>query len=216
MEPMSRRERERQEHRRHILRVAEGLFAGRGFVRVSMKEIAGRAEFALGTLYKFFKGKRALYGQVLERKVKELSSLVSGEMARETSPVQVVERFITAKLRFLLGNPDFAALYFAELHTLPPAGGRVTPPAVREAHRLLLQRLTRAFEQGIAEGVFADVPAAAMATALDGQTSAFVASRLGHGPCDVSEEEVDTAKRMFLRGALAEPERRPPGPDRHR
>ena len=72
MKKVTRRERERQEHVRHILNVAGDMFAKRGFFKVTMKDIAERAEFALGTVYSFFKGKQNLYQQAIEQKVNEL------------------------------------------------------------------------------------------------------------------------------------------------
>ena len=52
---LSRREREKLRHRKEMLDAALKLFSEKGFHNVSMHEIAQKAEFAIGTLYKFFK-----------------------------------------------------------------------------------------------------------------------------------------------------------------
>ena len=58
---VSRRERERQGHRREILAAAVKLFSRKGFEKTTMADVAAEAEFAVGTLYKFFKDKQELY-----------------------------------------------------------------------------------------------------------------------------------------------------------
>ena len=58
---LTRRERERQRYRREILTVALNLFSRKGFEKTTMAQIAEQAEFAVGTLYKFFEDKETLY-----------------------------------------------------------------------------------------------------------------------------------------------------------
>jgi len=203
MKSLSRRERERQEHVKHVLNVARELFAKRGFFKVTMKEIAERAEFALGTVYSFFKGKRSLYQQAIEEKVDELVTAVSAEMARETSPVLVVTRFIEAKLRVFFENLDFIRLYFVGMHGLPVCGDQAVSLALQDKCQALLERVSRAFEQGMSEGAFAEASPKALTAALDGQTSALVFSWLRDVPPDSPENEIETAKRIFLNGVLA-------------
>jgi len=58
---LSRREREKLRQRQEVLDVALGLFSEKGYHNVSMHEIAKAAEFAIGTLYKFFRNKEDLY-----------------------------------------------------------------------------------------------------------------------------------------------------------
>jgi len=53
-EKLPRREREKLRHRRQMLAAALDLFSEKGYHNVSMHEISKRAEFAIGTLYKFF------------------------------------------------------------------------------------------------------------------------------------------------------------------
>ena len=203
MKLLSRRERERQEHVRHILNVAGEMFAKRGFFKVKMKEIAEQAEFALGTLYGFFKGKQNLYQQVIEQKVDELVVSVSGAMADETSPVLIVKGFIEAKLRFFFDNLDFVRLYFVEMHGPPLYGERALSFALEDKYRALLDSVSGAIEMGMSEGIFAKGSPGALATAIDGQTSAIVFSWLRKISPGSPENEIKAAERIFLNGALA-------------
>jgi len=209
MEKLPRRKRERQEHVRYILNVAEEMFAKRGFFKVTMKEIADRAEFALGTVYSFFNGKRHLYQQVIEQKVDELVASVSDAMANETSPVLIVKGFIEAKLRFFFENLDFVRLYFAEMHGPPLSGERALSLTLQDKFCTLLDSVSGAIERGISEGSFANGSPKALATAIDGQTSAIVFSWLREIFPGSPENEIEEAERIFLNGALS----RPSGPD---
>ena len=205
MKMLPRRERERQEHVRHILDVAGEMFAKRGFFKVTMKDIAERAEFALGTVYSFFKGKQNLYQQAIEQKVNELVALVSVAMADKTSPVLIVKGFIEAKLRFFFDNLDFVRLYFVEMHGPPLYGERALSIALEDKYRALLDRVSSALERGMSEGIFAEASPKALATAIDGQTSAIVFSWLREVSPDSPEKEIEAAERIFLNGALARP-----------
>jgi AcrR family transcriptional regulator len=65
---LPRREREKMRQREEILATALDLFSQKGYHNVAMHEIAEKAEFAIGTLYKFFQNKEDLYKTiVLER-----------------------------------------------------------------------------------------------------------------------------------------------------
>jgi len=179
------------------------MFAKRGFFKVTMKEIAERAEFALGTVYGFFKGKRNLYQQVIKQKVDELVEVVSNAMADETSPVLVIKRFIEAKLRFFFENRDFARLYFVEMHGPPLYGERALSLAVEDKYRALLERVSKAIEKGMSDGIFARASPDLMVTALDGQTSAIVLSWFREVSPNSPEKEIETAEHIFLNGVLA-------------
>ena len=117
MNSVSRKERERRERINYVLNVAEGLFAEKGFVKVTMRQIAQKAEFALGTIYSFFKGKQHIYDQLLEKKSEQYISFVKSQIESETNPRKQVEKYIEAKLTYLRNNMSFLRLYFAEIHT---------------------------------------------------------------------------------------------------
>jgi len=201
----SRRERERREHVKHILDVAGQMFAKRGFFKVTMKDIAQQAEFALGTLYGFFKGKQNLYDQAINQKGDELVEAVSSAMARETSPVLIITRFIEAKLRFFFDNLDFVRLYFVEMHGPPLYEQRGLSSSLQSKYRALLDRVSDALRRGMLNGTFAEGSPETLATAIDGQTTAFVFSWLREVSPDSPQKEIKAVKRIFLSGALAKP-----------
>ena len=71
MSNLTRRERERERQKKEVLQAAEKVFSKRGFLKTPMNEIAKESEFAVGTLYKFFKDKETLYNEMIEAKAEE-------------------------------------------------------------------------------------------------------------------------------------------------
>jgi len=202
MKTPSRREREREQHRNYILRTAERLFAEKGFLRVTMREIAQGAEFALGTVYRFFGGKQELYQEMIDKKVQEFVEFLSQEMASGKTVRQKVEKFVEAKLTFFSRNLDFVRLYFAENHASRLYGQHALTQKLRVRYEVLFERLVGVFEEGIRKGVFMDADPRMLATALDGLTSALAFSWVEQLPEASPSVEIATASRVFLEGVL--------------
>ena len=62
--PSSRREREHDAHRQEIISVAESVFSAHGYDGTTIEMVAKQAEFSVGSIYNFFKGKKDLFHQV--------------------------------------------------------------------------------------------------------------------------------------------------------
>lgn len=79
-----RRERQKAERERRILRAAETLFAKRGYAQTPMTAIARRARLAVGTLYNYFPSKPEIVAALLRRETGE--TLEAGERVRKHLP----------------------------------------------------------------------------------------------------------------------------------
>jgi AcrR family transcriptional regulator len=201
--PTPRRERERQEHIRHILDVAESIFAEQGFFRTTMREIALKAEFALGTIYSYFGSKKQLYGKVIETKVDELVAFVTKEMEDAQSVQGRVEKFIHAKMIFLHKNLPFLRLYLAEVDVPRLDIGHILPKKVREKYDSMLSDLTGVVWRGVQEGLFKPMDARVIVKAIDGLTNVLALSCLGSAEAHLSlEDDMRDVTELFLRGAL--------------
>ena len=77
-----RREREKEQRRQNILKVAKRLFVEKGFKSVTVANIAEKAELSKGAIYLYFSSKEEIYAQILltdiERFHKELSQIFKG------------------------------------------------------------------------------------------------------------------------------------------
>lgn len=85
-EKLSRREREKLWQRRQMLDAAIELFSERGYHNVSMHQIAERLEFAIGTLYKFFKNKEDLYRALVTEKSTEIFGALAEPLSKGGRP----------------------------------------------------------------------------------------------------------------------------------
>jgi len=201
--PKTRRRREHEQHIRYILDVAESIFAEQGFFQTTMRQIALKAEFALGTIYSYFGSKKQLYGKVIETKVDELAAFVTREMADAPSVQGQVEKFIQAKMTFLHKNLPFLRLYLAEVDVPRLDINHILPKKVREKYDSMLCDLTGVIWRGIKERLFKPMDARVIVKAIDGLTNTLALSWLGSAEAHLSlEEDMRNVTELFLRGAL--------------
>ena len=115
MDPRSlRKQREIEARRGEILSAAECLFSKHGFFKTSMLEIAGAAQFAMGTLYRFFESKEDIYISLVEAKVEELMSLLEQRISEANTATEKIQAVIQVKLAFADKNRDFFRIYVSE------------------------------------------------------------------------------------------------------
>lgn len=195
-----RREREHQQHIKHILNMAESIFAERGFFRTTMHQIALKAEFALGTIYSYFGSKKQLYEKVIETKVNELVAFVSKEMADARSVQGQIKKFISAKMTFLHENWSFLRLYLGQVDVPRIDVDHILPEAVREKYDSMLRDLTAVMWRGIQQGLLKPLDAKLIAKTLDGFTNAFALSHLGSGAPTSIDAAVAAVTELFLHG----------------
>src|SRR5437773_5784491 len=106
-----RRERDRLQRRRDILRAAEHVFAEKGYHTASIEEIARAAEYGTGTVYLYFKDKEALYVELFEAKIRELLDHVQRSAAEGKDPLEALRRLVRARMEFFDQNREFFRIY---------------------------------------------------------------------------------------------------------
>ena len=90
-----------------ILRVAEKLFAKRGFYPTTIDEIAKEAKSAKGTIYLYFNNKEDLFFSVIETKLDLLLDKIQGTVKKSGSASQRIKATISTHLKFLEENKNF-------------------------------------------------------------------------------------------------------------
>ena len=93
---------------------ALGLFSKKGFHNVSMHEIAQKADFAIGTVYKFFENKEDLYKSMVMEKAQEFHKILKEVLDSKGEPLTVLRNYVAAKGVIFAENVDSVRLYFAE------------------------------------------------------------------------------------------------------
>lgn len=154
---LPRKERERLRQRQEILDAALGLFSERGYHNVSMQEIAAKAEFAMGTLYRFFRSKEELYRELLLEHAYRFHSAVSEALEKGTDEIEKLRNYLQVKIRMFTENVRVIKLYLAvtqEARFHLTAG---LDPEIKGLYLEFMENLTSVFRRGIQRGIFKDV-----------------------------------------------------------
>ncbi len=180
-----RRERERERHRQEILEAALTVFAERGYHRATMNEIARRAEFAVGTLYRFFPSKKALY----EALVWERAQIFHQRIMRAfenlpEDPLAALEAIIRVRLEAIKEQMVFVRVFLSELWEARFRGG------LTKDLRRLYEEYLKALAQVLADLTPPGLTPRQLASLVDGLVSTLIAERIEAGEELPSPEEI--------------------------
>ncbi len=198
----TRRERERMRHRREILDGALELFANKGYHNVTMHQIAERAEFAVGTLYKFFNDKEDLYKALVKERATELHSILRDVLEAAGDEVAKVRNYIREKGRIFSANLPLVRLYFAETRGASFNIRAGLDREIRQLYDQLLKNLAAVFRAGICKGRFRKMDPYYMALALDGMTNTFLLAWLEDPKKHPYEKNADLIENLFFEKVL--------------
>jgi len=199
---LSRREREKLRQRYEMLTAALELFSEKGFHNVSMHEIAQKAEFAIGTVYKFFKNKEDLYKSLLISKAQEFHDRLMEVLSKQDDPQTLLKDYIVTKGEIFADNVAVIRLYLAETSGASFNLKAGLDQDLRHFHEKSLERLSSLFAAGIREKIFRKFDPYYMAVALDGLTNAFLFSWLEDPEAHPYEKNVAMITELFFEGML--------------
>jgi AcrR family transcriptional regulator len=143
---VTRRERRHRETRAEILAAAREVLLERGAADLSLREIARRAGFTPGALYKYFDNKddvvRALADQAMAALLR-----VFARVPAELPPDERALEMGVAYLEFARRNPEdvaVIALHESVVHMSP----------LSAEHRTVEEAVTGVFKEGVTAGIF--------------------------------------------------------------
>jgi AcrR family transcriptional regulator len=202
---MSRKEREFLRHRQEILEAALELFSGKGFHNVSMQEIAQKAEFAIGTLYKFFENKENLYkALVLEQTEKFHNGLVQA-IEESDDEIEKLRNYVRAKGEKFKENISMIRLYFAET---PGASFNIMAGLdldIRERYGHFLEALASVFASGMEKKRFKKIgDPYHLSVAIESLTNAFLFLWLEAPDRHPYPDDPDTILNILFKGLIAQ------------
>ncbi|MFD0901996.1 TetR/AcrR family transcriptional regulator [Actinomadura sediminis] len=147
-----RRRRRIELGREQMLETAEELFAERGYYATSLKDVAQRCEFSVGSVYSFFDSKEALYLAVLMRRAPgRLDEMKRLAAAAGTTAGERFVALVTAELEHRRKYPAWARLHAQ----MTKAGSRDVadvPPDYKDFHRETVRILAGVVADGHADG----------------------------------------------------------------
>ncbi|MBW2609597.1 MAG: TetR/AcrR family transcriptional regulator [Deltaproteobacteria bacterium] len=170
-----RREREKLRHRNDLIAAALRLFSEKGYHNVSMREIAEEAEFAVGTLYKFFKNKEDLYKVLMLEQADRFRDEITKAIKEPDDEVEKLRNYVRVKGKFFSANASMIRLYFAETQGSSFNVMAGLDSEMRERYYQLMQTLASLFERGIRKRRLKKIADPySLAIALDSLTNAFL------------------------------------------
>jgi AcrR family transcriptional regulator len=201
---LPRRERERLRQREELLAAALELFSERGFHNVSMHEIAQKAEFAVGTLYRFFKDKEDLYKALIRSRAERFHARLKEILSESDSeePLSVLKKYVAAKAALVTGGAAMLRLYFAETRG---ASFNLRAGLDKEILRLyddLLESLAAVFRRGIRKKIFRPLDPHYMAVALESLTNGFLQCWIEDPERHPYEANVPLILDIFCKGVV--------------
>lgn len=204
-EKLPRREREKLRQRQEILTVALGLFSERGYHSVSMHEVAEKAEFAIGTLYKFFQSKEDLYKALVIEQCAMIHDTIVAAIETPENEIQRLRNYVITKGKVFRDNLTFIRLYLAEARGISYIIKAGMDEEVRKGYHDLLNRLTRIFESGIRNHLFKPITSPYyLAVSLDSAINSFHLLWLDAPELYPYPEDPDTILNIFFKGLIDE------------
>ena len=198
---LSRKEREYQTHRKEILSAAEGVFAEKGFFSSTMSEIAERAEFGTGTLYKYFKSKDDLYFTLIDEKTDAINHLAKAELTRGASSVERIRKVLGLQFEFVEKNRDFFRIYTSERSRFEWTMKDELGKGIHDKMVAYIKSLTQVMKEGMKEGEFKPMDPTDLAHALVGIVNSFIFEWLISPKPYSLISKAEVALEIFLKGA---------------
>ena len=122
-----RRQQVLEVHREHLLDAAEEVFGEKGFQDATIKEIAERAEFSVGSVYGIVSGKEDLLARTLKRRAVELLAGMDDVAADAAGGLDGLHRMADLQVEFFRRHPHFGRLW---VRWAGPAGWTMAPTSI--------------------------------------------------------------------------------------
>jgi len=172
---LPRREREKLRQRQEMLAAALELFSEKGFHNVSMHEIAKNSEFAIGTLYKFFKNKEELYKALVLERTDNFHKAITMAIQEPDDEIEKLREYVRVKGQVFRDNVSVIRLYFAETRGASFNIMAGLDREIRERYGHFLETLASIFKSGMRKKRFMRIADPYhLAAALESLTNTFL------------------------------------------
>ena len=200
----TRREREKARQKNEILEAARNLFSEKEFHNVSMQELADKAEFAVGTLYNFFKNKEALYGALITDMTEQYHATILQALEGEDDTEEKLRRFVVAKGDHFRENKELVRLFLSVTRQSKYIGLVKLAAEVRQRQIQFLDTLAAVFDKGVREGCFAAIATSRhLAIALDSLINTLLLLWIESPEENPYPEDPDVILNIFFKGLMA-------------
>ncbi len=161
----TRRERDELRKRSEILEAALEVFAARGFHSTTMAQISKTSQYPLGTIYKYFPGKKEIYHDLVINRVHDLGQILFEiSQNQEMEVIEKLKAALLAQAEFYKANRDVVRIYISERSNIDAVAMPNLNKKVNRLHEKMVQLFQDMFDQGLAQGKFKSYPSIEMAT----------------------------------------------------
>ena len=200
MEKLSRKEREYQARREEILKAAERIFAQNGFHNSTVAEIAKESEFAIGTIYQFFKNKEELYYTMMIEKFDLLYTTLQKEIGKNKKCLEKIACLVEVVLSFIEKNVDFFKIFTWELNVLRLNMENKLKERLITKHFDYIRLISNVIKEGLQEGMFKEGSADDLSSALVGMVNIFAFNWILNRQQDSLRAKAPVIVDLFLNG----------------
>jgi AcrR family transcriptional regulator len=168
-----------------------------------MHQIAEQAEFAIGTLYKFFQNKEDLYKALVLEQCDKFEDAIVRAIGDGDDEVEKLRNYVRTKCERFRGNLPFVRLYLAESRGASFNIKAGLDEEVRKRYYTFLERLASIFDSGIKNKRFKKIAGPYyLAVALDSVLDAFLLLWLDAPERHPYPEDPGTILDILFRGLL--------------
>jgi len=200
--PINHRSTNQDRQRRSVERLAEAIFAERGYRDTTIRLVAARAKCSVGQIYKLYPNKLELYRGILESRIECLTALVDGIVDGPENACERLDRCVRAVLEFFQANSGFFLIYAQETGGRLWAGGKGLSRGKLFAMRQhALDRVIELVHEGQRRGELrADLDAASATISLFGMIKGQAGERMWRREERTLAQEAGGIVELFFRG----------------
>lgn len=195
---LSRKERERQAHRREMLEAAERVFVRKGYHGATVEEIAQEAEFAVGTLYNFFKSKEEMYAEVIRKIAEDFLDVFERQVLTRDRPQEAVGALIELRLKYFDAHRGFFRVFFETSPGSRIDPARALPGGCVGLYDRYVEAVTGIFDRGVKDGSFDTLDPFYLTMCFEGIINAFVAYWSRREPTEPLDVRIEKIKDAFI------------------
>lgn len=195
------KQRVRDERRQIILEAAESVFSSHGFHDASLNEIAQKSEFAVGTLYLYFKDKADLYGSLLVDKMKQVVAIYEEALTNGDSARECLRAAVHAQFAFHDANQTYFEIFLHQHQVQASPLHERHWTEMEELKRRNLAAIEQCITRGQANGEIKPGPPRLFAVAFLGITLQMIRQWIREKGSGRLADSADFAADCFLQGS---------------
>jgi len=177
--------------RRRVIEAATELAVGGGYDAVQMRDVADRADVALGTLYRYFPSKDQLLCAALVESANDLHRRLAQKPPRGDTQADRLVDVLRRASRFLEREPQLTAAMVAALSSPDPSTVEVKQEAFDVLHKIITTAV---------DGLDEEQRSGIVRTGGHVWFATLIQRAAGMGSPTTMSDDLETAGRLLLKG----------------